>query len=441
MVRTTFQFPTSGSSVLCIKGKYDMGNETNVTCEDVELTAEQGKFLKNCAWWIEVCGNLPIAIIGVVLNVIAVLVLSTSSMRSNFFNRLLFVLAIFDSLYLVCEISEVFRHRYPTFGQQHAFVNFVYPIRSVFMCSSIFMTIALTIERYQAITNPIEYRARGSSNMMKRLLCYVMPVLTFSILYYIPKYVDLDVDEVLKCINGTETRMIPIRPEINPEDTQFVNCTREYPLIPTPLRINHHYVLWYINISNLVLTAIIPVCVLLYLNCRIYSALKNFMQRQPSAQLTTQMSNASTGSEMRSRSSDVKKTFILFFIVIIFVLCHTIRIVLNVNEFLSLTRLIEIREKGCNNATKFWVQIAVPINQLLIIINSSCNFFIYCFIDPAFQNVLRQACIANRVPQRNDTMQTSQTINREPKTSRLIRLQNNHTENIELSNMNSIDRA
>ena len=156
-----------------------MGNETNVTCEDVELTAEQGKFLKNCAWWIEVCGNLPIAIIGVVLNVIAVLVLSTSSMRSNFFNRLLFILAIFDSLYLVCEISEVFRHRYPTFGQQHAFVNFVYPIRSVFMCSSIFMTIALTIERYQAITNPIEYRARGSSNMMnpagsKSLIVFVV---------------------------------------------------------------------------------------------------------------------------------------------------------------------------------------------------------------------------------------------------------------------------
>ena len=183
-----------------------MGNETNVTCEDVELTSEQGIFLKNCAWWIEVCGNLPISIIGVVLNFIAVLVLSTSSMRSNFFNRLLFVLAIFDSLYLVCEISEVFRHRYPTVGLQRAFVNFVYPIRSVFMCSSIFMTIALTIERYQAITNPIEYRARGSSNMMKRLLCYVMPVLIFSILYYIPKYVDLDVDEVLKCINGTQTK-------------------------------------------------------------------------------------------------------------------------------------------------------------------------------------------------------------------------------------------
>ena len=245
-----------------------MGNITNETCEDVELSPEQTKFLKSCAWWIETCGNLPVASSGIVLNSIALFILSTPNMRSNFFNRLLFVLAICDNTYLLCEVTEVFRHHHLTFVQQHTFVNVIYPIRSVFMCSSIFMTISLTLERFQAITNPVEYRIRGSGNMMKRLLKYVFPVFATSIFYYTPKFFDLNVDEVLKCLNSTRTTTIPIREDVDPESTEYANCTIAYPLIPTDLRINHHYVLWYINISNLFLTAIIPVGILLFLNCR-----------------------------------------------------------------------------------------------------------------------------------------------------------------------------
>ena len=245
-----------------------MASVTNETCEDVEHSPEQTKFLKSCAWWIETCGNLPIATIGIVLNSIALLVLSSSTMRSNFFNRLLFFLAICDNIYLFCEVTEVFRHHHLTFVQQHTFVNVIYPLRSVFMCSSIFMTISLTLERYQAITNPVEYRIRGSSNMTTRLLYYVLPVLATSILYYTPKFFDLNVDEVLKCQNGTRTTTIPIKEGVDPESTEYANCSMAFPLIPTDLRINHHYVLWYINISNLFLTAIMPFGILLFLNCR-----------------------------------------------------------------------------------------------------------------------------------------------------------------------------
>ena len=136
------------------------------------------------------------------------------------------------------------------------------------MCSSIFMTISLTLERFQAITNPVEYRIRCSENMMKRLLYYVFPVFATSIFYYSPKFFDLNVDEVLKCLNSTRTTTIPIKEGVDPESTEYANCTIAYPLIPTDLRINNHYVLWYINISNLFLTAIMPVSILLSLNCR-----------------------------------------------------------------------------------------------------------------------------------------------------------------------------
>ena len=62
--------------------------ETNVTCEEYELPLEQNEFLKEYEWWMEMLGNLPIGIAGVFLNSVALLVLSTSSMRGHFFNRL-----------------------------------------------------------------------------------------------------------------------------------------------------------------------------------------------------------------------------------------------------------------------------------------------------------------------------------------------------------------
>ena len=139
-----------------------------------------------------------------------------------------------------------------------------------------------------------------------------------------------------------------------------------------------------------------PTCILLYTNCRIYSALNNFIQRQPSVHNSRSHQRCKERPSQQARANDVKKAFILFSIVIIFIMCHTLRIILNIDEFLSLTKLIEIWNKGCDDSVKVWVEVAVPINQLLIIINSSSNFFIYSFFDPAFQKVLRQGLIIRR---------------------------------------------
>ena len=361
--------------------------EGNKTCGFSGLSPEQDEFLENFALCIENYVNLSVEVIGVVLNSITIIVLSTSTMRNNFFNRLLICLAVFDNLYLFCEISEIFRLQYYTFIQQKMFVTFVYPVRSVVLCSSIYMTVALTLERYQAITSPVQYRARGATDMNIRLLYYVMPVLTFCVIYYIPKIYDLKVDEITVCTNHTTTTTFMERLAINDTDIHQKNCTAQYPLIPSKLRMDHYYVLWYLNISNLVFTAIIPLSILMYLNYRIYSSLNQFIQRQPSTNTAHP-----TSSRGRVKTSDVKKTFILFSIVVIFVVCHSLRIVLNIDEFLNLTRFKEEQEKGCEGV-KFWAQIAFSLSQLLLLLNSSANFFIYVFFDQEFQQNLQTACM------------------------------------------------
>ena len=124
-----------------------MGNEKNISCGYTDISPEESRFIIKIYEVIEFYGNLPIGVIGVILNCIALVILSSSSMRNNFFNRLLMCLSLFDNVYLLCEVSEVFRHRFNTYIHQAIFVNFVYPIRSISMVSSIYMTLALTHKR------------------------------------------------------------------------------------------------------------------------------------------------------------------------------------------------------------------------------------------------------------------------------------------------------
>ena len=345
-----------------------MESKTNITCDHSERSLIQGEFLKHFVWWVEMCGNFPVSLIGVVLNSVAVVVLSSSIMRNNFFNRLLICLAIIDNIYLLCEMSEVFRHLYRTYEQQYVLVSFVYPVRSVFMTSSIYMTVSLALERYHAITSPMEYRTRGTSDMTKRLFYYVLPVFAFTCIYYSPKFCDLNIDKILNCKNGSTINVVNRTQEYIETAIAERNCTISYPLIPTKLRVDPNYMFWYINVSNLILTALIPLCVLIYLNAKTYSALSQFIQRQPSSQSSSEQRN----KDQRQQTNDVKKVFILFSIVGLFILCHSLRIILNIDEFINLSRFKEEQKKGCNGV-KFWPLVVVPINQLLIIINASAH--------------------------------------------------------------------
>ena len=377
-----------------------MNTETNSTCDLFHLTIEQKQFFKNYSWWVETIGNLSFGSFGLFLNLVTIIILSSSTMWNNFFNRLLICLAVFDILYLSCEISEVFRHRHNTFLQQKMFVNLVYPMRNIFMFSSVYMTVVLAFERYQAITDPVKYRVKMvGTTMNSQLLINVVPGILFSILYYIPKFFDLNVGEELKCYRSNLTNVISDGLEEEEEkdgltsDLDF-NCTTNYIFVPTKLRLNPQYIFWYIIVSNLTLTAVLPSVALMYLNARIMASLNKFRDRKKSLQsrnsITTCNSEYHSASGPKTTNTDLKKTFILFGIVILFVLCHSLRVSLNINEFIEIaTQKVMENGKRCSKES-IWKEYAIPFNQLLVIINSSLNFFIYVFFDNGFQQVLRK---------------------------------------------------
>ena len=366
-----------------------MSNHTSIDCYYTELSSEQKKIIRGYASWMEILGNLPVGVTGILLNCITVIVFSTPTMRNNFFNRLLMTLAVCDNIYLSCEILDVLRHRHHSFGLQNAFVYFLYPLRSVFMLSSILMTVALSMERYMAVVHPAEHYGRCTGDVRRRHFYYVFSVLSFSLIYNLPKFFDFRVNTVERCVVVNMTTNVNITNYNNSLASQQ-QCVTMYVLIATKIRFNYFYVLWYINILNFIFTIILPGSVLIYLNSKIYSSWNSFCQRQPSFRRRDTHSIPSN-DQITSHPHPIaeRKRFILFSIVIVFMMSHVLRVILNIDELMNITKYREEHQKGCYGV-KMWIQICLPLNQLSIMFNSSTNFFIYVIFDPGFQKVLKQ---------------------------------------------------
>ena len=72
----------------------------------------------------------------------------------------------------------------------------------------------------------------------------------------------------------------------------------------------------------------------------------------------------------------------LIFIVVVFIICHSIRSIINTYECIQLAihgKLLHWPE---------WIQTLVHINHFALVVNSSINILIYCAKDEKFRNVM-----------------------------------------------------
>ena len=67
----------------------------------------------------------------------------------TFFSHLLIALSVFDGLYLFLSLVEAFRRSFhlATAAHIYLFAYALYPLHSLFMLVSIYMTIAIAVER------------------------------------------------------------------------------------------------------------------------------------------------------------------------------------------------------------------------------------------------------------------------------------------------------
>lgn len=412
----------------------------------------------SCQFWTEGVASVGVAAFGLMGNLISIWVLSVPEMRCTAFNRLLLALAFIDCMFIG---PAVLIYVFETFKIEANWYNYLfplvfYPCSEIALCSSIYMTVAIAVERFIGLCRPF----RRLSSRPCPAKAYILPVLAISILLNIPKF--LEAETVVTVEYG------------NPDDV-IGNVTRTRVGV-TALRTHPHYITYYTMWTRLLATGIFPLAMLAILNTKIYLALRKSkaqlrsmairaalpmailgkpatppsqmadlridsnwpnangnhsgvsnggsatpplgghasrspkphpMNRSVSAAVVestrlrepltrSHSTAAATPSMVTSQhnpappTNDLNLAPVLFGVVIVFILCNTLRVFLNVFDFSQIEAIIDCEKKGVGRMPPAWVMCSVSVSHLLLMINSSVNFLVYCVAGSKFRSILYQ---------------------------------------------------
>ena len=250
----------------------------NVTLDCPHFSLGHHKLIENVNFWVQGVTVTAMSVFGILANALFAIILAQRDLR-NSFNLLLICLSVFDSSFLMGAILESVRTVFKSASNLHIYLfpYLLHPGRSMAMSGSIFMTVAISFERYVAVHNPIDYNlAMNDPRATKRRVAkFLIPVVLLTILFSITKFFDAQV--VYETLDGIPASEAVKRPGFN--SSQLV------PKIHfTEFRVNPKYV-HKINWSRLLFLGVIPVALLIYFNWKIYLDIKERKRRrQPKTQ-------------------------------------------------------------------------------------------------------------------------------------------------------------
>ena len=213
---------------------------------------------------------------------------------------------------------------------------FVYPMSRVSMSASIFMIVALARERRFAVYKPILHRQiyLSSKNRRNHFFMYLFIVVTLSVL-----------------LNATVFWETAIK---------YDKGDRAY-LTASDMRQNPYYSLVYVMIIRLGFSAVLPIFMLMYLNYRIVKGSKR--RNIPHLRV-----HIPPGFRSRSANRETRKTNSMHLIIIIFLICHFPRIVLNFAECYILTQ---------SDSVPLWIAVLTVFSNFLVVLNAGVNTLFY----------------------------------------------------------------
>ena len=361
-------------------------------------------------------GSVTIGLLGIVFNLTTISVVLGSELAAYFFNWLLVCVATFDNLHLLNGILEAFRNHFGISQLNYTFVYFLHYFRSVIMCCLEYMKILLALERYHALSSVDECQRRNSSYEASwnlntyfsmywvRLMKYVSPIILFASIWYVPKFMEVEFVEERICSMA-----------INKSSTLHSNCFCIHRLVvhETDFRKNDLYILWYLNVGNVVATVLIPLTSLIYLYFNILIKLKRHLEIYSSINGKQNEHGEVTEDERSARKqiNMVEQTKMLFAVVIFFLISHTPRSILNLEELAAIKNVKMARNEGCA-WMQYWTAILVPVSHILLQLNSSITLLIYCFFNSLFRETLKQKLmfISVRFDKRENNFPESDTF-------------------------------
>ena len=361
------------------------------TCVQVSISAGQDEFCCNLTNFLEVEGRVTICIIGIIFNTIALVLLFDKKLSKEIFNRLLLCLVMMDNAYLLIGVLEAWINgmEIPTFGHLYFYFYFVRPLRGLIMCSIIYTTIILAVQRYIYITRPLDARIRNEQHFgatWLKVLKYVGPVVLLSGIFQLPVFFEVSTQKyIIEKDEGLANKTVILLSEKVESHGTYDIVTK---LIISDLRSNELYELFYLNIANIIVTGVVPLLMLAYFNFFISRGMKKFVRKRSfRRQESFSKENKRDSQEEKEFRNQRNQTIILFSIVIIFLLCHSLRIILNVQDLATHQGMFENLDTNCRFGHPFWVNISHPISETFLKLNSCFNFFIYCAFNNRFRKV------------------------------------------------------
>lgn len=174
---------------------------------------EEKTIFKPLEFVLENCATVGINIFGLFANSMAMVVLYQRNLQTLFM-KTLFILAIFDLIFNICDILETIRLVYYDYGACepmpyrqiiHLYLTpqLIRPLRMFVIVASMYTTVVVGVERYQAVSKPIiTYVGREEDNW-KKLGVRLSPVIIIALILTLPKSFEFFIDpKCFLCIDG-----------------------------------------------------------------------------------------------------------------------------------------------------------------------------------------------------------------------------------------------
>jgi hypothetical protein len=393
---------------------------------------DEHQMVRTCAYWLEGVLLLTVGSIGILGNLVAILVLHLERTASSSFNRLLAMLATFDTIFIVFTLLDYSLARvffWPWAQESEVWVylipKVIYPLNNMTFCCSIYLTVMLAWERYLAVCHPNHYRMvnRAQTGYTRTILVYVLPVVLFSIVLNIPKFLETelvynDTATVDVADSDTGTTAMGERPSNTDNGTLIDPPLSEgggdfwsgvtvsdfskpggLNLRMSKLRNNSNYIAYYIFATRLLVTGLVPFGALVFFNYRIHLGLRTarlrvrdwkFPRRTPGATLRHQ--------RMRT---ELNLAVVLVAIVLVFLTCNLPRLLLNLLELVLLHMETAAgggsgdgsgtRCQGGGIILPAWFQCFTALSHLMLMTNASTNFLIYWSMSACFKSAIHSS--------------------------------------------------
>ena len=266
------------------------------------------------------------------------------------FHWLMTTLLIFDTLFI---IAAFFIFALPQLSEDykvkiHSYLGpKILPFIQIAMTGAIYSKVAFTVERYLVVCHPFYIVSHEWP-----IKAYIIPLVSFSILYNLPKFFELDTFVCEDSLKHEEHIKNNALPRHNVSDSFYT---------PTAMRKNEHYKQIYLTGMNIVFMGIGPGLILITLNG------------------LTLISLAKHQATQRYSGTTVNLAKISLAIVFTSILFHSVKWVPTVYEFVDLD----------GYEASLWILPFEHVSHFLLVFNSSINYYIYFFTRSNVRRKLR----------------------------------------------------